>query len=92
MNAKIFAQELDKIVETAREQIVELVQKAQKEDGLEWDTRESISFVEDTGWQNKADSLAEIAGWIYDRLNGKTRLDKKSVTKKLRKALGYTYP
>lgn len=41
----------------------------------------------------KVDTLALSTGWIYDRLRGTSPMgmypDKRSVTKKLRKALGY---
>lgn len=39
-----------------------------------------------------ADDLCLSGAWIYDRLNGKLPRDRGSVTKKIRKALGYTYP
>lgn len=38
------------------------------------------------------DDLAIRVGWIYDSLNKKTKKRGMSVTQKIRKALGYTYP
>lgn len=38
------------------------------------------------------DDLAVRAGWIYDSLNKKTKKRGMSVTQKIRKVLGYTYP
>lgn len=92
MNAKTFCEELKQIQRDANEKVVALVNKVQKEEGLEWDTTEQVSFVDDPNWNYAADAFAEMTGWIYDRLHGRTRSDKKSVTKKIRKALGYTYP
>lgn len=92
MNSKTFTEELEKIYREANEKVVALVNKAQEEEGLSWDTTENVSFADDPNWNYKADAFAEMGGWIYDRLNGMTRLDKKSITKKIRKALGYSYP
>jgi len=92
MNAKQFAEELDKINTEAWDKARELVQRAQAEEGMNWDTDRPVSFHDDPAWQYNADGLAELGGWVYDRLNGRNRLHKKSVTKKIRKALGYTYP
>lgn len=92
MNAKQFADELHTINTETMDKVRELVQRAQAEEGLNWDTDQPVSFHDDPNWQNYADGLAETSGWIYDRLNGRNRLHKKSVTKKIRKALGYTYP
>lgn len=92
MNARQFADELGKIEEETRNKVVELVNRAQAEEGLGWDTDKPISFVDDPNWNYKADGLAEMAGWVYDRLAGRNRLHKKSVTKRIRKALGYSYP
>ncbi len=38
-----------------------------------------------------SDSLAMRGAWIIDRINGKLPRDRGSLTKKIRKALGYTY-
>lgn len=92
MKAEEFAKRLDDLENEFRTKIVELVNDAQKDEGFDWDTEQRLSFYDDPTWQRRADSIAELAGWIYDRVNGMTRLDKKSVTKKIRKALGYTYP
>lgn len=92
MDSKTFSDELEKIYRETNEKVVALVNKVQEEEGLGWDTSESVSFADDPNWNYKADAFAELSGWIYDRLNGMTRLDKKSVTKKIRKALGYSYP
>lgn len=45
--------------------------------------------------QRRIDQMAFTAGWLEDRLNGLNGLDiqtsRKSRTKKIRKAFGYTY-
>ena len=38
-----------------------------------------------------ADSMSLSGAWVYDRINGLKRDDRGSVTKKIRKALGFTY-
>ena len=38
------------------------------------------------------DSLALSGAWIQDKINGKKPKDRGSLTKKIRKALGFTYP
>ena len=38
-----------------------------------------------------SDSLALSGAWMQDRINGKTPKDRGSLTKKIRKALGFTY-
>jgi hypothetical protein len=43
-------------------------------------------------WDRAADGLAELAGHIYDKLNGTHHTAPKSMRRKLRKALGYTNP
>lgn len=92
MTSQEFEQELKRIQEQANKAVTELVNKAQADEGLEWDTDKPVSFVDHANWNYPADAFAELTGWIYDRLAGRNRLHKKSVTKKIRKALGYTYP
>lgn len=92
MKAQEFTAQLDKINAEAWDKARDLVQRAQADEGMNWDTDNPVTFADDPGWQHKADGLAELGGWIYDRLNGRNRLHKKSVTKKIRHALGYTYP
>ena len=38
-----------------------------------------------------SDSMCLSGAWIQDRINGKMPTDRGSLTKKIRKALGYTY-
>lgn len=92
MNAQTFETELRKIEDEARQKVVALVNKAQEDEGLDWNTDKPISFADSCIWYSPADGFAELAGWIYDRLAGRNRLHKKSMTKRIRKALGYTYP
>ena len=53
---------------------------------------QSVFFPDD---ERKIDQMALTVGWLEDRLNGLNGLDiqnsRKSRTKKIRKALGYTY-
>ena len=92
MDAKTFDRELEKIYRDANEKVVALVNQAQEEEGLAWDTDKALSFSDDPNWNYRADGFAQMTGWIYDRVRGLNRLAKKSVTKKIRKALGYSYP
>ena len=39
-----------------------------------------------------SDSLCKSGAWVQDRLNGYFPSNRKSLTKKIRKALGYTFP
>jgi hypothetical protein len=39
-----------------------------------------------------SDYMCKSGAWIQDRINGKMPKDRGSLTKKIRKALGYTYP
>jgi hypothetical protein len=39
--------------------------------------------------ERMADDFALLAAWIYDRLNGENPREKRSMTNKIRKALGY---
>lgn len=92
MTNEEFARDLANVVEVSRVKVVELVTDAQNAEGLAYDTTESVSFAEDPAWQRQADALAELAGWIHDRLHGRNRLSRGSVTKRIRRALGYTVP
>jgi len=38
-----------------------------------------------------SDHMCKSGAWIQDRINGKMPRDRGSLTKKIRKALGYTY-
>lgn len=93
MNIKDFNDELRGIVEDFNNKIVELVHRAQKEDGKEVNTDEPISWAYELEYYDQyIDQILFIGSWIHDRMNGKTRYSKKSLTKKIRKVLGYTYP
>ena len=92
MNSQQFYDELRQINDETMDKVRALVQRAQAEEGMEWDTDKPVSFADESNWQNLADGIACIGGWIYDRLNGLNRLHKKSMTKRIRKALGYTNP
>ena len=39
-----------------------------------------------------SDHLCKSGAWIQDRINGYIPSNRKSLTKKIRKALGYTFP
>jgi hypothetical protein len=42
--------------------------------------------------ENFSDYMCKSGAWIQDRINGKMPRDRGSLTKKIRKALGYTFP
>ena len=48
------------------------------------------------GFQNNvlnfSDYMCKSGAWIQDRVNGKMPRDRGSLTKKIRQALGYTFP
>jgi hypothetical protein len=92
MDGQEFYTELDKIIKETNQKIVSLVHKAQEENGLNWDTDLPLPFADDPNIERRADDLACMGGWVHDRINGRNRLSKKSITKKIRKALGYSYP
>lgn len=87
-----FAARLDKLVTDFNEEVVKLVHASQASRGLNIDTNEALPFAEDNSIEEQVDRIACIAGWIADRLCGRNRLHKKSLTKKIRRVLGYTYP
>lgn len=94
MNSEKFQTELQKILSKAHEKVVALVSQARLENlAQENDNSDSpldCSFTDNPMIERTIDGFVELGGWIYDRLNGKTRIDKKSMTRKLRKVLGYT--
>ena len=47
---------------------------------------------EERSIENMVNSICLSGAWIVDRLNGKYTNDRGSLTKKIRKALGYTLP
>ena len=47
---------------------------------------------EESSTEKMVDSICLSGAWIMDRLKGKYPKDKGSLTKKIRKALGYTLP
>lgn len=91
MNGAKFAGDLQALVNKFNEEVVTLVHKAQEEDGLSWDTNKPVSWADDQ-YDHDVDNIVQIGGWIYDRLHGINRLHKKSLTKKLRRVLGFTSP
>lgn len=92
MNSKEFAKRLDILIDNFNREVVELVHEAQIEDGLDIMTDKPVSFVGDFEWQDVTDRIVLVGGWVFDRLNGRNRLSKRNITKKLRKVLGYTQP
>lgn len=53
-------------------------------------TRSMYSFSNNI--EKFSDSMCKSGAWIVDRINGKYPRDRGSLTKKIRKALGYTFP
>ena len=92
MNSKEFTNQLDKLIDDFNKEVVELVHEAQIEDDLDIMTDKPISWVGEFDWQDVTDRIVLIGGWVFDRLNGRNRLSKRSMTKKLRKVLGYSQP
>jgi hypothetical protein len=94
MTPKEFTNELQVIRDGIQAQIVALVHRARTENTASGDIAGSdvVDFADDPNWQRYADGITESGAWIYDRLNGCQRSGKKTVAKKIRRALGYTYP
>ena len=90
MTSEEFKDKLSIIITELNEKIVNLVHRAQEEDGLGIQTDEPVSFANDFEWQDETDRIITIGGWVYERLKGRNRLHRKSLTKKLRKVLGYS--
>jgi hypothetical protein len=94
MKAEEFDARLKEIVVRTEREVMLLVEEAQlaeHKQGLA--SEEPVSWVDAPAeWERTADRLAVLGGWIYDKLNGRRRSDVKSTVKKIRKALGYTYP
>jgi len=86
-----FAGDLQILVNKFNIDVVKLVQAAQESEGLNWDTNKAVSWADDQ-YDHEVDNIVQIGGWIYDRLHGMNRLSRKSLTKKLRKVLGFTCP
>lgn len=53
-------------------------------------TRSMYSFSNNI--EKFSDSMCKSGAWIVDRINDKYPRDRGSLTKKIRKALGYTFP
>lgn len=92
MTPKEFEIKLYKIELETWDNVSVLVNQARLEELGEGHDDKPISYADDPNWQRRADALGELCGWIYDRMHGKNRGDKRSMTRKIRKALGYTYP
>lgn len=89
MNSKTFENELNAIYCETNKRVVALVNQAQADEGLYWNIDKPLSFADSPNWNYRADAFAELTGWIYDRVRGMSvGKDKKSMTKKIRMALG----
>jgi hypothetical protein len=90
---EIFEKRLNEIVKETRSKVTALVIETRKDnlgdDFTKQDASLDTSFTDNPQIERLADTFVELGGWIYDRLNGRTRMDKKSITRKLRKVLGY---
>ena len=87
-----FSERLSRISNGLRAELVDLISTAQKEQGLDTNTNKPLSFNDDPNIEYLIDDIVCMGGWVSDRMNGINRLHRKSLTKKLRKALGFTAP
>ena len=92
MNASEFNEQLKDLTDNFREQVASLVMQARADTEDGEFGKDPVTWVDNPNWERTVDGIAELAGWTHDRLNGRTRLDRRSMTKKIRRALGYTYP
>ena len=90
MTEKEFTQELKTILDNSWEQVNNLVERAREQEG-KLNNTEPISWYYEFEYngERKADGFVELGGFICDKLQGMNRLNKKSLTRKLRKVLGY---
>ena len=89
MDKDEFERKLAAILHKTNDEVVDLVIQARNEDADGWDGNKPVPYADDPNWQRKADGFAEMCGWIYDRMHGKNRMSRGSITVRLRKALGY---
>lgn len=85
--AEEFNARLSAVEERARSEASELVLMYRQLEKLEDD--QPVSFADDPNVERTTDDFALLSGWINDRLHGINRLHRQSVTKKIRRALGY---
>jgi hypothetical protein len=89
-----FERELQIIVDDTNDRIAALINRVRTERLGEYagsqEVDSLVNYNRHQGWKRSADQLAQIGGWVYDRLNGKTAADRGSVSTKIRKALGYS--
>lgn len=92
MTPEEFTERLQAIADRANADAVKLVHEAQERAGLGISTDKPLPFADNPNTERAVDTLATVAGWVSDRLHGINRLHRKSLTKKIRRALGYTSP
>ena len=71
-----------------------LVKQAREENADGWLGTQPVDFhyMWSANGERVACAIAEKAGWIIDRMAGINHDAKSTTVKKIRKALGYTYP
>lgn len=84
-----FDAELEKISDEAQARVVALMDRARTENADGENGTKPLDF--EIG-ERAVDRLALTVGWIYDRARGVNRMHPSSMTKKIRKALGYIVP
>jgi hypothetical protein len=90
MKQSDFEKQLKAIQEDANKKVADLVLALRDTNADGRDGYEPVDFANNGGnWEHTADAFAELAGFIHDRMNGRNRNERKSMTQKLRKALGY---
>lgn len=89
MTQQEFRENLHRICEAPKEALKELVVRARVEEFGYWEGEAQLPWADEWGWEDELDSLIEVCGFVYDRVNGRNRLSRNSTIKKLRKALGY---
>jgi hypothetical protein len=90
MKQSDFEKQLKAIQEDANNRVANLVLALRETNADGWDGDKPVDFAGNGGnWEKTADAFAELAGFIHDRMNGRNQNERKSMTQKLRKALGY---
>ncbi len=88
MNEQEFTEHVQAVVDRAHNDLVSLVRNYLGDEAF----KESMPKQDDGHWNRPLDGLAETVGWVYDKLEGRVRPGRGSMTKKIRKALGYSMP
>ena len=89
-----FAEKLENLVREYNDKLTELVHTAQENEFGEggWNTDKELPYYDDSKIDDSVCNIIGHGAWVYDRIRGINRKKRRSMQKKIRKVLGYTYP